>query len=73
MPKLPLLSGQEVVRALERPDFEQVRQRGSHVLMRRGSALCVVPMHKEVRGGTLAGIPRQAQIAPDDFIKAVAQ
>ena len=69
MPRLPRLSGEEVVRAFERLGFEQVRQRGSHVVMRRGAAGCVVPMHKEVKHGTLAGIIRQAGLTQDMFIE----
>ncbi len=70
MPKLPVLSGREVVKALEALGFVQVRQRGSHVVMRRGSQGCVVPLHKQVKTGTLAGILRQAQITGDDFVEA---
>jgi predicted RNA binding protein YcfA (HicA-like mRNA interferase family) len=70
MPKLPLLSGQEVVRALERLGFELMRQKGSHVVLRKSSAICVVPLHKEVKTGTLAGLLRQAQVSPDEFIAA---
>jgi len=36
MPKLPVVSGAEVIRALERLGFVNVRQRGSHIVMRRG-------------------------------------
>ena len=71
MPKLPVLSGQDIVKALERLGFSQVRQRGSHVVMLRGSAGCVVPMHKEVKTGTLAGILRQSGVTPDELIGAV--
>jgi predicted RNA binding protein YcfA (HicA-like mRNA interferase family) len=71
MPKLPILSGAEVVRALVRLGFEQTRQRGSHVAMRKGSVGAVVPLHKEVKTGTLAGILRQAQISPEDFLDMV--
>lgn len=71
MPKLPVLSGAEVVRALEILGFVQLRQRGSHVVMRRGSAGTVVPLHREVKLGTLNGILRQAQVAPDDFLAAL--
>jgi predicted RNA binding protein YcfA (HicA-like mRNA interferase family) len=71
MPKLPVLSGQDLVKALQRLGFEQVRQRGSHVVMRRGSAGCVVPMHKEVKTGTLAGILRQAGVTQDELMGAV--
>lgn len=68
MPKLPVLSGAEVIRRLERLGFEQVRQRGSHVVLRRGDAGCVVPLHKEVKTGTLAGILRQAGLTQDEFL-----
>ncbi len=71
MPKLPVLSGAEVVKALERLGFAQLRQRGSHVVMRRGSVGTVVPLHKEVKTGTLVGILRQAQISQDEFLGAV--
>ena len=73
MPKLPLLSGAEVIRALERLGFEQARQRGSHVVLRRNSVGCVVPLHKELKTGTLAGIIRQAQLSQEEFLKAVSQ
>ena len=68
MPKLPVLSGQEIVRLLEQAGFVQVRQRGSHVVMRRADAGCVVPLHKEVKTGTLAGIMRQAGLTADELI-----
>lgn len=71
MPKLPVLSGAEVINALERLGFEQLRQRGSHVVMRRGSAGTVVPLHKELKTGTLAGILRQAGVTVDEFLGAV--
>jgi predicted RNA binding protein YcfA (HicA-like mRNA interferase family) len=35
MPRLPLVSGAQAVRALERLGFSQVRQRGSHVILKR--------------------------------------
>jgi predicted RNA binding protein YcfA (HicA-like mRNA interferase family) len=70
MPRLPILSGAEIIRMLERMGFVQVRQRGSHVVMRRGDAGCVVPLHKEVKTGTLAGILRQAGVTIDDVLAA---
>lgn len=71
MPKLPHVSGAALVKALERLGFEKIRQSGSHVVMRRGSKGCVVPMHSEVKVGTLAGVLRQADISPDEFIAAL--
>ena len=67
MPKLPRTSGAAIVKALERLGFVKVRQSGSHVIMRRGPKGCVVPMHSEIKVGTLAGILRQADISLDEF------
>jgi predicted RNA binding protein YcfA (HicA-like mRNA interferase family) len=71
MPKLPRISGAEVQRALERLGFQKVRQSGSHVMMKRESKGCVVPMHSEVKVGTLAGVLRQAEVSPEEFIEAL--
>jgi predicted RNA binding protein YcfA (HicA-like mRNA interferase family) len=68
MPKLPHLSGREIIRALERLGFEIVRQKGSHVVMRSGSRGCVVPLHKPVNVGTLSGLLRQAQVEVGEFL-----
>ena len=71
MPKLPRVSGREAIRALERLGFEQVRQRGSHVVLKKrtpeGVIGCVVPLHQELAAGTLRGILRQAGVTPDEF------
>jgi predicted RNA binding protein YcfA (HicA-like mRNA interferase family) len=45
MPRLPHVSGAQVVRALERVGFQKVRQSGSQVVMKRETKGCVVPMH----------------------------
>lgn len=71
MPKLPVVSGAEVVRALQRLGFVVVRQRGSHIVMRRGSSGCVVPNHAELKTGTLSGVLKQAGISSDEFIAAL--
>ena len=71
MPKLPVLSGRDVVKALERLGFEQMRQKGSHVILQRAGIGCVVPLHREIKTGTLAGIVRQAGLTQDEFLGAV--
>lgn len=71
MPKLPHVSGAEVVRALEHLGFVKVRQSGSHVVLRRDAKGCVVPMHREVKVGTLAGVLRQADVSAEEFIAAL--
>lgn len=71
MPKLPRVSGAEVVRALERLGFAVARQRGSHIVLRRGSSGCVVPNHRELKTGTLAGVLKQAGVSVEDLINAL--
>jgi len=71
MPKLPVISGVEAVRALERLGFVVIRQRGSHLILRKGSSGCVVPNHRELKTGTLAGIIKQAGVSADEFIAAL--
>ena len=73
MPKLGRVSGRDAIRALERLGFSQVRQRGSHVVMKKvtadGEVGCVVPLHRELAVGTLLGLLKQAQVAPEDFLQ----
>jgi predicted RNA binding protein YcfA (HicA-like mRNA interferase family) len=71
MPKLPVVSGEETIRALERIGFKVTRQRGSHVVLRKGSQGCVVPNHKALKTGTLAGILKQAGVSNDKFVDAL--
>lgn len=75
MPKLPRISSREAIRALERLGFEQVRQTGSHVVMKKeteeGEIGCVVPVHRELKVGTLSGILKQAQITVEEFVASL--
>ena len=71
MPKLPRVSGVQAVRALQRLGFQQLRQKGSHVVMRRGDKGCVVPLHSELKVGTLAGVLRQADVSVEKFVEAL--
>jgi len=71
MPKMPHVSGSEAVGALQRLGFEVTRQKGSHIVMRRGPSGCVVPNHREIKSGTLSGILRQAGVSVDEFIAAL--
>ena len=71
MPKLPRIGGRECVAALQKLGFAVVRQRGSHIVMRKGPRGCVVPNHREIRTGTLAGVLRQAGVDAEEFIEAL--
>lgn len=70
-PSLPHLSGAEVVRGLQRLGFVVVRQRGSHIVLRRGAVGCVVPNHRELKIGTLSGVLKQAGLSAEEFIDAL--
>lgn len=72
MPSLRRVSGAEAIRALERLGFTRVRQRGSHVVLKKriGDVAigCVVPLHPELAIGTLRGILRQAKVDVQEFM-----
>ena len=60
MPKLPVVSGKDLIRVLTKLGYEIVRQRGSHVRLRRitpaGEHNITVPFHDELAKGTLNDI-----------------
>jgi len=72
MPKLPRISGKQCISVFKPLGFEEVRQRGSHVVLKMGEAGCVVPMHHELRTGTLHGILKQAGVSREEFIEAMS-
>ena len=60
MSKLPQVSGAELVRLLQSLGYEVVRQRGSHIRLKKITALgehaITVPAHKVIAKGTLSDI-----------------
>ena len=78
MPKLPRLPASAVIAALQRLGFEIVRQKSSHVVLRRqspspesgeASVTCVVPLHRrDLAAGTLGSVLRQAGVDAEPFI-----
>jgi predicted RNA binding protein YcfA (HicA-like mRNA interferase family) len=69
MPDLSGFSGEEVVKILIRMGFDHLRTKGSHAVLRRGSNVCVVPLHLELAPGTLRSVFRQAGVVSEDFLK----
>ncbi|HAP43998.1 MAG: hypothetical protein A2087_06715 [Spirochaetes bacterium GWD1_61_31] len=73
MAKLKVLSGKAVCMVLARHGFENVRQRGRHVVMKKmvesGSITVPVPMHDELKAGTLASIIRQSGLSRAAFFE----
>ena len=70
MPELPKCSGAEALKIFEWLGFHRVRQRGSHVVIRRKDKGTVVPLHSSLATGTLRGAIRQAGLSVEEFIKA---
>ena len=72
MSKVPILSGREIIKILTQTGFVEVRQKGSHVILKKQSLAghigCVVPLHKQVAIGTLRGILKQANLSQEEFI-----
>ena len=69
--RLPVVSGKEARKALEKDGWEFARQRGSHmILVKEGSmATLSVPDQKEVARGTLRSLIRAAGITPEEFLE----
>ncbi len=73
MPKLKRMSGKEVVSTLKKFGFREIRQKGSHIILKRTTSEeeigCVIPLHSELAIGTLRGILRQAKVNIEEFMR----
>ena len=72
MPKLPILSGQDIVKALRKLGYEVDHQTGSHMILRQNKEpfrRLTVPNHKEMAIGTLRAIIRQAGLIREEFFE----
>jgi predicted RNA binding protein YcfA (HicA-like mRNA interferase family) len=69
MPKLPVISGAEAVKAFERAGWRVDRQRGSHVVLLKTDSIVSlsVPQHRELAPGTLRALIRVAGMTVEEF------
>ena len=72
MPSLRKVSGEKLLKVLcNKFGFSVLRQRGSHVSIAKetqsGKIGTVIPMHKELKIGTLKGILKQARINEEEI------
>ena len=71
MGRLRVLSGKQVCGILGRHGFEEVRRRGSHIVMQKAIAdttiTVPIPDHDELRIGTLQSIIRQSGVPRSEF------
>ena len=65
MTQLPVISGRQLVKALEKIGFVVKRRHSSHIILRRNDPFTqtVVPDHKELDRGTLRAILRQVDLS----------
>jgi predicted RNA binding protein YcfA (HicA-like mRNA interferase family) len=63
-----VLSGDDVLGALLRVGFERKGQKGSHVKVRHEDGrVVIIPMHRELKRGTLKSILSQAGLTEDQL------
>ena len=68
MPRLPILSGRELIQIFERLGYRAVRQRGSHIRLRcPGRKSVTVPDYKVIDRSLLRKILRDAELTPEEF------
>ncbi len=70
MPKLPIVSGKELIKVLGKVGFVSIRQRGDHVIMKHADGRVVtIPLKKEIKKGTLKkGILNPLNISVDELV-----
>ncbi|MDN5797678.1 MAG: type II toxin-antitoxin system HicA family toxin [Intrasporangium sp.] len=69
--RLPVVSGAQLATALGRAGWESVRQRGSHMRLKHPDhdRALVVPLHRELKRGTLAAIMRDAGLSREELLR----
>ena len=71
MPKLPVISGKEVIKALHKVGYQIDHQTGSHIILRQEKEpyrRLTVPNHQEIAKGTLLAIIREAGLSKEEFM-----
>ena len=71
MPKLPVVSGADAIKKLERLGYAVTRQKGSHVRLHHptdsNKKPLTVPIHAELKPGLLNQILKDADISREKF------
>jgi len=65
--KLPVISGEDMVKYLIKQGFTVRRQTSSHIIVQKVWRVFSVPLHRELKKGTQIAILKQAGITLDDF------
>ena len=68
MPPLPVVSGDQLARALRKIGYEMVRMEGSHMVLKHaGGRVLSVPRHRELDRGLLRRLIRDAGVSPAEL------
>ncbi len=67
--KPPVVSGYEAVKAFAKLGFAVVRQKGSHVVLKKGLVIFTVPLHGTLKKGTLHAILKQSGVLLEEFLR----
>jgi predicted RNA binding protein YcfA (HicA-like mRNA interferase family) len=73
MPKLPVLSGAQAVKAFESAGWRRDRQHGSHLVMLKSGEIASlsIPQHRELAPGTLRSLIRASGMTVEEFLKLI--
>lgn len=71
MPKLPVVSGKEIVKAFAKIGYILDHQTGSHMILRHKDPpyrRLTIPNHREIAKGTLNAIIKQSGLSREEFL-----
>ncbi len=76
MPKLPIVSGKDIIKALSKKGYVHVRTSGSHAILNKlddekGKITIPVPLHPELAKGTLKSIMRQVDLSLEELVELI--
>ncbi len=68
MPKIPQISGKNLIKAFKKEEWVEVSQKGSHIKLVKkltpvGKNTVIIPNHKVIKKGTLSRILKDANIS----------
>jgi predicted RNA binding protein YcfA (HicA-like mRNA interferase family) len=66
LPKQPIISGEKLIKVMKKLGYTVIRQRGSHIMLRKiseaGEHNITIPNHPEIAKGTLNDILSKVSI-----------
>lgn len=72
MPKLPRISGKELIKVFNKIGYEIDHQTGSHIILRQNKIpyrRITIPNHPEISKGTLLAIIKESGLTRNEFFE----